>query len=516
MARNDLYDLIASLSKAEKRYFRMHSGNFTEDNDYMNLFDSYQKIKGTEKNIDEIIIKKSKIRNIERRLPNLKNYLYQAILKNLNLKHAENSIDSEIETNISYINILLAKRLHSQAQKNIKRTKKLAAKYHRNLALARLEKLECSVKIETHDPKKYREEIAKHNKNFEHHLKEYQTSSKFEFAYFEMLAINRKIKFARSEAEKAEFDSVINSKFFKSTKVNNNPMAQFYAYMVRIMNTFGSGNYLECKKLSEELLALVKNNSYFITEQPRLYFSSLVNALVSMIHTSDYANYFEALDQLRDLGEKNNDLAMRSAVSAAIYEMVYYLDTGNFESGITIAPRISEIIDTYDNKITDQEKIILYYNMAYLYFGSEEYSNSLKYVNILLNEYKDKLRFDIHCAARIFALLLYYEMGKISLLDVTVKASKRYLKRKEKSFKLEQIIMNFMVSNIHVLKSEQKKIDKFKKLRKEFEKLQEDPYEKPAFDNFHYFSWVDSKIYNTPFQENVKKEFHSKQNRALS
>ncbi len=129
-ASSDLFDLIKSLNKSEKRYIQLnavHAG----DKDYMKLFAVIDK----QNDYDEGIIKKklSKERFIKR-LPAVKNYLYEFIMKSLASYYADLSADSRIRHFLNYSEILFDKKLFGQSIKALSKAKKIALKYNKNIS----------------------------------------------------------------------------------------------------------------------------------------------------------------------------------------------------------------------------------------------------------------------------------------------------------------------------------------------------------------------------------------------
>src|ERR1051326_5972973 len=91
---NELFELIKSLSKTEKRYFNLfvsrHSAN---DNNCLKLFKFIEK----QKDYDEKALRQFfKDEKFIRQLPVTKIYLYGQILKSLTLFHGDKKIETQI------------------------------------------------------------------------------------------------------------------------------------------------------------------------------------------------------------------------------------------------------------------------------------------------------------------------------------------------------------------------------------------------------------------------------------
>ena len=125
---SSLFELIKSLEKSEKRYFKLCSRRQNSGKAYLALFEEIEK----HKTYDEDRIKKK----LADRIPVsgfafTKSYLRKMIFKALESYSAEDSVDLGIHNLISQCKILFKKELYAQYFKTIKKAKLLALKYER-------------------------------------------------------------------------------------------------------------------------------------------------------------------------------------------------------------------------------------------------------------------------------------------------------------------------------------------------------------------------------------------------
>ena len=93
---NDLFSLIKSLSKSEKRNFKLYASKHVigEKNSYMDLFDCIEQ----QKEYDEALIKKTnKDKFFIKRFAAHKGYLYVLILKSLRVFHSNRTVELELK-----------------------------------------------------------------------------------------------------------------------------------------------------------------------------------------------------------------------------------------------------------------------------------------------------------------------------------------------------------------------------------------------------------------------------------
>ena len=125
---NELFILIKSLTKSEKRYFKRFCKFYSNDkkNNYLKLFEAidnqsiYDESKIKKKFRGEVFIKQLSV---------TKDYLNKIILKSLNFYNSTNDPYILIKELITEAELLINKKLYVQSWKKLQRAKKLAYEY---------------------------------------------------------------------------------------------------------------------------------------------------------------------------------------------------------------------------------------------------------------------------------------------------------------------------------------------------------------------------------------------------
>ena len=123
-----LYQLIKSLSKAEKRSFKIYATrNSSEDAKFIQLFDAIDKAREYD---EDVIVKK--IKGLKKaQFSNLKAHLYKQILTSLRLNYINHNIDIQLREQIDHARILYDKGLYKQSLKILEKAKTMAFDHHR-------------------------------------------------------------------------------------------------------------------------------------------------------------------------------------------------------------------------------------------------------------------------------------------------------------------------------------------------------------------------------------------------
>ena len=146
IAQNEqLFKLIQSLEKAEKRHFKLFVNRLDSNKNvmFLKLFELMEK----SKTLDEKKIKESFPKIKPSDFVNLKRHLYSQILKSLRMLHSRHDIDIQIREQIDYAKILYGKSLYLQSLKLLDRIIPLAQASNQEILL--LEILEFQKLIES-------------------------------------------------------------------------------------------------------------------------------------------------------------------------------------------------------------------------------------------------------------------------------------------------------------------------------------------------------------------------------
>lgn len=135
----NLFRLIHSLSKSEKRMFKLQSvSGESSSKKFILLFDEIEK----QKNYDEKKILNKRKELIPHQLPNLKAHLYKKILKTLQFSNANRLPEMYISEMIDYSRILYSKCLYRECVEMIDKAKRMAIENDSRLLLLELLEIE--------------------------------------------------------------------------------------------------------------------------------------------------------------------------------------------------------------------------------------------------------------------------------------------------------------------------------------------------------------------------------------
>lgn len=510
---DEIFQLIKSLSKQEKGYFKKIATAFSEDDgsNYLALFDEIVKQTTNGNQYDEGKIKKAIYSG--KFLKNFsfhKNYLYNMILNSLTSCQKDNTDLIPIRNLISQAEILSDKLLFEQSLKVLLRAKKMSIEKDKFSYLFEILNLERQISKNIHSSEEFSE---KGKFLFEEQYKALETiknSLDYYFLNDKIGNICRKMGtgMMRNEKQSDEIDELFKNPFltdvneaktfFSKTLFNT---MNFQYQLIRNDYEKGYGFVRDNVNLWEE--NLLKSGGKLDN-----YIYALNNLLTSQIRTKRFDECDITVSKMKDIEkkfpkhitEKNKVFIFYSTSVLMLSENIENVDAKGLED---LEKEIENEMGNYEHRINLYQRIILYYFLGISNFVRSEYNKSIYWMGKIINMEKTDLSQDYQCYSRIIYLISFFELGHFDSLEYALKSVYHFLSKKERVYVYENIILKYLKRSFRI-KSNSELDEMFFDMKKEMEKIYSDPFEQNAFDAFNILYWLESKIKKIPMIEVMK------------
>lgn len=507
---DELFKLIKSLTKSEKRFFKLSSTLQSGEKNYIKLFDAIEK----QSEYDEDDIKNQfRKENFIKHLPSEKNHLYKLILKSLRSYHADNSVTSILQDDLKSIEILFDKALYGECAKILKKAKKLAYKQERFYYLFQLINREKTLLEEEYHSGNFDRDLNSLIEEENKVLEKLRNLAEYRMLYSKINFVFRKGGYARNDEEKAMVEEILNHPLIKGKNTALSRSAAATCYYIQGLCALVKYEYDKSFEKFSKVVQIFEENPQIIIEIPKHYIRSLNNLLFCYLDKEDYPAFFDMLKKIRELENKpgfnSTDIKLKIFSSTYNAELIAYDKMGDYGKAISIVDDILNGIEKYESQFSKEEEIIFYYNIAYSYFGTDRWKDSLKWINRVLNDNEQHLRQDIFSFSRLFSLIIHFELEHYDLLEYMLKSTSRfYQKRKNekgREYKVESLFLKYMKKLSKSANNKEKTHTLLTSLKEEMSEVLKENYEKVALGYFDFIGWIDAKLNNKTFGE-YKKE----------
>jgi len=508
-ASDDLFQLIKSMSKSEKGYFKKYASKHTigEKNTYVKLFDAIDELEI----YDETGLKnKFKGEKFAEKIYSIKNYLFNLILKALSSYHSEKYAVSKLHMMMIELNVLFEKGLYKQFKTLLNKAIAAAAENDKPFYLALLyNKAMGFLATDYYSDDDFNFDTLKEKTRS--NLETMRITEEYHILYNEMFLFTKETGTIRNEKDLEKLNKIISSPLLKDKPKSENFDAKFKYYNIlghyyRIIND--KNNWLRYRK---ELVLLMESDKKYIKENPRSYVLALNNFLHACVVNGEYREFETSLRKLKlfakQFENKKEYIDIQSRVFMLIsdWELNYAIKSLKPDNLKNIIDGIEQGFRKFDEKIVENRKISLYNRIAYACFIIKDYDKSILYINKIMNATSPKIDPEQHSFARIRNLIAHYEAGNYGLLEYSVKSTKRFLQKANRIYKFEKLILDFIIKAMNYSDDGQR-LWLYEKLKRDINKISDDKFEKNVLEQFDVISWIDSKILQTGMLNVLKKK----------
>ncbi len=503
--KDALFVLVKSLSKSEKRQFKLYVGRLGVNTDakFLALFNLLDKNKSyDEKSILESgIVKKSQ-------LSNLKAHLYKQILVSLRLNPVNQNIRIQIREQLDFATILYQKGLYKQSLKILDKVKGVAIdNEEKNIAyeIVELEKIIETQYITRSLPDRA-DELVKQSRKLS---QQNEMTSRLSNLSLQLYGMMLKVGYVRNDEDLNRVQKYF-SKNLPSYKINDLGFREkLWLYKAHLWYSFLVQDFLSCYKYSTKWVDLFYDNEGMIYLNPVFFLKGNHYLLESLFFVKYASQFRETLDKM-EIIVKHPDFPKNDNISSLAFLYLYsnklnlHFLEGTFEKGLYLVKIIEYGIVKHSDRIDAHHIMILYYKIACLYFGIGDNKTCIKYLKKIIDNKSLKMREDLMCFARVLSLVAHYEAGMDYHLEIQLKSTYKFLLKMNDLQAVQKEMIKFLRNLGDIYPQDLK--NEFQRLYIELKKYEDHPYEKRAFLYLDIISWLESHLQNKPVGQVIREK----------
>lgn len=507
---NALFDLVNSMTKSEKRYFKLISSRHTigEENNYIRIFDYLDK----KSKYDETqLFQYFKGEVFLNRFSITKKRLYDHILTALDAFYCSNSEEAQLHKMLHSADILFEKSLYGQCRRLLRSAKKMAQKHQ--FVLLHLEVIEKQKKLleTTGYSLVDQSEIEEIENNEAVCMGALICNNLLWMVKSELFIRLSRKGVARSNEEVESYREICKPVLDLKEQSNLNVDTNY------LLNHTLSAYYYAIGDLESSLLYLKSNLALFGATSKELAIedNKQVSVLTNAIYIADKIGahneaitYINQLKKLSASTQDNKDMSIKLFSSISSIELSMKLRMGDFVNANAIAEEIEEKLNLYGDKIIPLRRVFLEFKLAVYHIGTNNFSEALRWVNNILNDSTLDKTEDIMGFTQLLDLLIHLELDNNQLLPYSLKSTQRFFKTRNRMYSFEKVLLQSIAK---MIKCEDQfgTVELWEELYEELTKItSDDTFESVALDYFDFQSWAYAKLKSKSFDSIVKEKYN--------
>lgn len=435
-ASTDLHELIHSMSRTEKRYFKLFAKmQGKADNNYIRLFDAVNK----QDIYDEEVLKRKFAKRIKQ-FGSTKFFLYKLILKSLRIFHSEDSVNYSVADQLREADLLIRRNLYEQANKLLDKCIETSEEYSLYLLLLIAYSKKQEIILQKGKNKNYLEELEKNCDTGLQVLKMQEEAVHYakisaQFNYLSGLNMEESDESIQLIEELIQNDLLQNESqatTFDSKKIFYH-IHTLYGYLKkdwRYMYDFAK------KRVQLYEIAPIK-----IEHTPLAYIAALHNFMIACQFEGQFEEELEGLQKMRKVQMKRVDVQAKVLLQSLHFELSLHLRRKRKNETMMTAQRLRTELNTFGDKIAYELLLEIHIHLIAVFLKFKDNEKAYEHIELALG-HSHILKEDMtYRNALILELLYHIAEGNDLLLPNKARAFYRYLQSQEKLSVFEKTLL---------------------------------------------------------------------------
>lgn len=479
MIQDNLYDLIQSLSRNEKRYFTVNGGK--EESNHIRLF----RLMSGMKVFDEEVLKKAFTKNLSWEKGNL----YKLILKVMRNYQNEKSAYLTIKQLIIDANFLIARGLFEQSLIILEKAKKKATSHHLLTDLLEISRLTYIswTQINPDDLNTRTEELIEVRKQL---MKELIEEADYTNLYLELQGKYFQRYTLSSEEDKASLIAKYSAKLTDNVEIQS-VRSQLALLMAKKFFAQLTGKPDEVYQICEQIVMWWDKHEAIKQEENYSYLKSLINFIVACSYVQKFEKMPPVIQAIEKVNPKNSMEKNLIFFSLLRYKNLYLMNTGAFLKAKKEFLNIEEQLrkSTIDN----QSRTNIIINFSILLFILEDFQDCIVRINQILENKNVEKRHQVQQLARLLKCICYFELNHINEFESTVRSANNFfisMKLEKDCFEFQTLKHLKIIAGLYV----KERKPAYEKMKEFLEKERKSPTDGFSIGLEELILWVESKL----------------------
>jgi len=504
--KDSLFLLVKSLTKSEKRQFKLYVGRLgvNTDSKFLSVFNVLDKMSSYD---EAAILKSTAVK--KQQLANVKAHLYKQILISLKLTPSHQNVRSQIREQLDFASILYHKGLYKQSLKILDKAKDVAIiNEEKNLAyeIVELEKVIESQYI-TRSISNRADELTIQAKELS---AANVISSKLSNLSLQLYGLLLKTGYVKNEEEGLWVKNYFNERLPKYDIKTLGFREKLWLYNANLWYSLLMQDFLNSYKYASKWVNLFYEYPDMIHLNPVFFLKGNNYLLEALFFLKNRNKFEEVLQQLEAITlekrlPKNENVDALAFLYTNLNKINLHFIDGTFKEGLELIPKMETDLIQYKNRIDEHHKMIFYYKFASLHFGSGNNRKAIEYLAKIISNRTLTMREDLLCFSRVLNLVAHYEAGLDYHLETLLRSTYKFLIKMNDLHEVQKEMIKFIRGLQDVYPHDIKKA--FKVLLKKLKVYENRPYEGRAFLYLDIISWLESKIENTPVDQIIRTKY---------
>jgi|GEM_PF-5327446 len=499
----DLFDLVKSLAKNEKRYVSLYlsAGLHGSNKSSLRLFRALSK----QETYDDALLKKQVGKAVAARFSSEKNKLFDLILESMLLYYRDSTVERKLARMRFQASFLFQKKLQSLGWRHLRKaialseadevfTMRLQLAYMENLETRRSSDAAAHAQPETYPARDEKILQVLHDDLTLHTL------------YTRMIDLERRYgSISGSQEAAALVNAVMQHPLMDPARKLDAFTSQISRLETRAVCCTMSGDTRKAYECLQEQVALYEKDPAHIGQNYGRYCDALQNHLMYAVQLGEYDTFEKLLPKVRAAVEGvkkyvSYDTDYLDFIALQLLELTVYKNKADTDRGPAFLVQVEKRFRQYRPRMREAKQLEFLYHIGTYHFYLGDLKKALAFYNEIIDSGSNETAQHVQDMLRLVKLLLHFDLGHAELLDSLGQSAKRLLGKHGRLGDFEKMLLAFFRSA-----AGGKSKAAFRELHAGIRKLAPGIYGYTADCGFHFEAWAEGRSRDQPLHLLVAK-----------
>ncbi len=501
----ELHDLVRSLTKSEKRFFKLHSTLQAGDKNYLRIFDAVDR----QRVYDEEALKRQfAAETFVRHFPSEKNHLYKLILKALRAYHAESTSSGILKQEIKNIEILFDKALYRECHKLLHRAKRIARENEKFYYLFELLNWEKMLLEEDYESGEFTKDLDALVAEESEVLEKLRNLAAYHQLYSRINFVFRSGGYVRSEQEHAVVEEIAHHPLIVGRNTALSDRAATICFYTQGFCAWAQRDWQTSLTRFLRVKQILDRRPLLRSDLATRYIRTLHFIINAQVELGEFKAAREHIRLMRAMVDQPGFGGIQIAVqvfNASYLSELRLLDRmGEHARALDLVPAVTAGLEDEGPRLQKEQQLEFWWALSCAHFGAGEMNKALHWLNKLLNDNEQNLRQDLFTYARLFNLVVHYELGNYDLLEYILRSTQRFLNKRQRAHPTETVLIEHLRRLARTAQPAARR-ELHRSLHDRLVELMQDPQERIALKYFDVLAWSHARVEGISFSEAVRQ-----------
>lgn len=429
---DELFQLIQTLSKSEKRYVSLQMRNRKKQAQLLRVYELFL----AQKVYDEAYILEHLAPDVAtKQFHVLKHRLLKTILRHLRQYHSARGVKRQLSDYLQDIEWMYEKRLYELCQKYINKALTLAEKHQVPLYSLLILEWKDKLLVRSRYIDKSIRDIQAVQDEFEQHLHAFSTIRSYRDLESQVFYHSYRLLDERTTQEaRAALDTLKKVPALASCKLPVPFKARCYYYSIKSLLASVDKNYIQAFTWRKALVEYLDTHTETTSEQLRNHIIACFNTILAAHRIFDFEAVLHYIHKLRIIPTQYKKVRFDARLQYLLFPKSYYLELstyslhGQIEQGVLVIAQIKEAINTYNSSTPKSQMLLLYFALAEFLLTASRPEEALDYVYKILEDKAARAMSNLYYNSQMLLLMCQFDLKHYRLLSSLVRSVERQLR----------------------------------------------------------------------------------------